>query len=249
MASTASRIYNLHANIDPRIRPLIPTTRGDAFGLLVDFINPALHLEPDLAILAFLEENTNDLHKWDTLLSEGMHMPGIDGCDAHENAFPSIFPDGERGDSYRRMIKWASNHLLVHTRTYDGEQEALRAGRLYVAFEAFGSPVGFDFSAMSGGALAEMGDTVPPGAMLRLVLPQLQPDVPVNPPPTFRLRILRAAAGGAVEVANATGDASMPPLTYTATEPGAYRAEVRITPTNARPYLGHHADAMVHEYV
>ncbi len=31
------------------------------------------------------------------------------GTDAHENSFPIMLRDGERGDSYRRLLRWADS--------------------------------------------------------------------------------------------------------------------------------------------
>jgi hypothetical protein len=240
-------IYNIHANVDPDIRE--DFLGLPAFGyleLLTRFSAGGTRLEPDLSFLAFYSENDNALHKWDTLLSEGMHLVGTGGCDAHQNTLPNLLPDGERGDSYRRMMRWHSHHLLVTGTDRASVMDALGRGRLYLAFEALGTPVGFDFhAARGGGTVAEMGDTAAVGDTLRVVMPSLPAGFPAEPAPTLTLRILRAAAGGAVEVTSGTGAM----LEHVITEPGAYRAEVRMIPEHARPYLGRYADDMVTERV
>lgn len=240
-------IYNTHANVDPNIRE--EHLGLDRFGfasVLLRFANAASALEPDLSILSFLSENGNALAKWDTLLAEGMRVVGTGGCDAHENTFAQRMPDGERGDSYRRMMVWHTHHLLVRGEGRDALMDALGSGRLYLTFEVFGTPVGFDFVAESeGGTTAEMGDEAPVGATLRVVRPTLPEGFPQDPAPTLRMRILRAAEGGAVEVAS--GDGAL--LEHVVTEPGAYRAEVRMVPEHARPYLGRWADELVREVV
>lgn len=38
------------------------------------------------------------------------------GNDCHRDTFPQLLPDGERIDSYRRMMLWFTNHLLVRLR-------------------------------------------------------------------------------------------------------------------------------------
>lgn len=213
-------------------------------GLLTPFTSAANRMEPDLSFLAFYSANDNALGKWDTLLSEGMHLVGTGGCDAHENSLPMILPDGERGDSYRRMMRWHSHHMLVSSVDRDGVMEALGAGRLYLAFEALGTPVGFDFHATRVDAsIAEMGDVAAVGGTIRVVRPSLPAGFPSDPAPVLRLRILRAAAGGAVEVA--AGDGAT--LEHVVTQTGAYRAEVLMVPDHARPYLGRFADDLVHE--
>ena len=235
-------IYNLHANIDPDIREehlgLDPFSfAGDLFR----FANPRSGLEPDFAILTFLSENRNALDKWDTLLAEGFRVAGTAGTDAHENALPGLLSDGERGDSYRRMMRWFSNHLLVLERTLEATRDALRVGRAYVSFDIFGLPMDFDFYATSGAESYEMGGDAPVGSTLHVARPHLPEDFPSEPAPEIVVRLLRAADGGAIEVASAaSGD-----LEYTVSEPGVYRAEVRITPHHAAPYLGNLAERLV----
>jgi len=239
-------LYNLHANIDPRIREerlgLDPT--GFVADLLF-FTRPAFRLPPDLAVMAFLDVNRPGLNSWDTLLAEGLHIAGSGGCDAHENALPMELSDGERADSYRRMMYWVENHLLVDEVSLDGVRDALDKGRFYVTSEVFGSPLDFDFTSDSaGGGVAEMGDTVAVGATLRVTAPHLPDFVPQDPPPVISLHLIRAQEGGGVEVASGPGD-----LEHVATEAGAYRVEVRMTPEHTRPMLGTRADTLMHEIV
>ncbi|HJL02668.1 MAG TPA: hypothetical protein RMH85_29485 [Polyangiaceae bacterium LLY-WYZ-15_(1-7)] len=239
-------IYNLHANVDPGIREEFLGLEPVGFlPELLAFTRASYRLPPDLAVLAFLDENRPALEKWDTLLAEGLRPTGTGGCDAHENAFPQLLGDGERADSYRRMMFWISNHLLVDEVSPAGVEEALAAGRLYVTFEVFGSPVGFDFVGRAGEALFEMGEDAPAGATLELTRPRLPEGWPSDPPPELSLHILRAAEGGAVEVARGEGET----LRFVADAPGAYRAEVRMVPEHARAFLGRRADGLVREVV
>jgi hypothetical protein len=137
------------------------------------------------------------------------------------------------------VLRWFSNHLLVDPTLPlpDAYEEALAAGRLYVAFEACGSPVGFDFLADDGGTVHEMGDTAPLGATLRVTPPGLPAGHPADPAPTIRMRLLRAEASGAVEVASTDGTDGAATIEHVTTTPGAYRAEVFILPSHAAPYL------------
>jgi hypothetical protein len=239
-------IYNIHANVDPDIRvEFLGLGAADYLMNVLAFTSPTSRLAPDLAFLGFFEENQNDLDKWDTLLAEGLQITGINGCDAHENTFPQLMRDGERVDSYRRMMRWATMHLRVPETTLAAQREALDAGRGYVAFEVFGTPVGFDVHAEdASGATHEMGEFAPPGTTLRVTRPSLSPDVPDAALALVSMRILKAAPGGGVEVAQGNGES----LTYVATEPGAYRAEVRIVPEHTRPYLGRLADTLIREH-
>jgi len=239
-------IYNLHANVDPHIRPdWLGLGAADYLPDMLRFIDRRNRLEPDLSFLAFFSENTNDLAKYDTLSDEGVRVTAIAGTDCHENSFPDPMPDGERGDSYRRMMRWFGNYLLVDDVSYDATRDALRSGRVYVAFDALGTPVGFDFRAELAGTVTEMGGATTPGATLRVVRPHLHPSVPAEVAPGIRLRLLRVSAAGAVEVATSDTDT----LDYVAAAPGAYRAEVRIVPEHIRPYMGALADRFIHDYV
>lgn len=201
---------------------------------------------PELGLAAFLLENETDLSTWSTLLAEG-RMTGILATDVHRNAFDGLSTDGERLDSYRRLMHWFANYVLVPPGEVDDRtlKEAIRHGRLYGSFDLFGYPIGFDFFAEAGATRFEMGDEVPaaPAPTLRLVLPTVHHLDPDGPRPAIRGRILRAAAGGTWEEV-AAGDAD---LSYVVAAPGAYRAEVRITPEHLRPWLGLRADRYVVE--
>src|SRR5690606_23661334 len=112
-------------------------------------------------------------------------------------------PDGERIDSYRRMMMWMSNHLLVRPDAggaWDDRalKEALSGGRLYGAFEVLGYPEGFDFHAEAGVAIGEMGDELALGAgPVELVVrqPRVRALDPQLPAPELTLRILVAEEG------------------------------------------------------
>jgi hypothetical protein len=239
-------IYNLHANVAPDIRrDHLGLPPSDFFPALFEFTMPRFRLPPNLAVLSFLAENQPALDKWDALLAEGVRVTGTGGCDAHENAFPMELTDGERADSYRRMMMWIQNQLLVDEVTPQGIDEALERGRLYVTFEIFGTPVGFDFVASAGDSFFEMGEDAPLGASLRVVRPSLPEDWPSDPPPVLTLRIVRSTADGAVEVASGSGET----LEYVAADAGSYRAEVRMIPEHAREALGARANALIREYV
>ncbi len=224
-------IYNLHANLDPNIR-------ADFLGLeplsyfrdLNAFVRSDT-MPPDLAFLAFWEPNKPGLAAFDTLLSEGQHLVGTAGTDSHQNVIKTKMNDGERADSFRRMMRWFSNDLLVDEVTPSAIKDALRAGRGYIAFEVLGTPVGFDFRAEAAGHVTEMGETVALEDAPTLVVEKpsiygIDADIPVT------IRLLRAEEGGAVEVASAHDT-----LRYTPTEPGAFRVEVDLRPTYLKGLL------------
>lgn len=229
-------IYNVHANLDPRIALVhLNFNPGPALADLLRF-RSLPELEPDLAFFTFFQESENDLQKWATLLAEGARIPGIAASDAHENAIPATLGDGERGDSYRRVFRWFSNELLVRGElTRESAMNALAEARVFVAFEAFGTPVGFSFTARVGDAVSDIGARIQLASRptLEVIAPTVNELSAELPRPVIRVRMLRAERDGRwTEVAAGTDRATFQP-----TAAGAYRAEVRILPNHTRPYL------------
>jgi hypothetical protein len=227
-------MFNLHANF----------FRG--MGMALDFIlrmqdENAYLPHPDLAFLPILSEDPAYVDTWGTVAASGVKRVTTMGTDTHRNSLPALMEDGERIDSYRRMMLWFSNHLLIKPEA-DGSwddrhlKEALRAGRLYGAFELMGYPVGFEYVATAGDKTWEMGDDVPfaERPVLTVKRPSVQNlDWRVEPPQII-VRILRAKEGGWDEVASSdSGD-----VVYTPDQAGAYRAEVRMMPFHLRDFLG-----------
>ena len=234
-------IYQLHANLDPDIREdYLGLDRSGAITAAIEFADLADDGPvPDLALLSFLAENRPSLAVWDQLLAGGRRVSGSGGSDAHQNALPIMLRDGERGDSYRRVMRWFSNVVLVPDRTDIGAIEAaLRAGRLFVAFELMGTPAGFDVRAeVPGQDPIELGGTVPAaaGGTLEVEVPSVLDLDPALPSPAITARIIHVAAGGeAAVVAEGAGPSLSAPLD----EPGAYRVEVHMVPHHLAPYLG-----------
>ncbi len=222
-------MYNLHANT---LR-----SAGNALELLVrlDQKDPGLP-HPDLVLINLLSEDERYLQKWGTVLARGHKRTTTMGTDCHRNTFPQLAQDGERIDSYRRMMGWFSNHLLVREGYDDrGLKEALKAGRLYGVFEVFGFPVGFDFYAQ-GASIEEMGAEVglSEGSVLVVKMPAVQELDPAATPPVLTIRLLRAIEDGFEEVAKSS-DAE---LRFTPVVAGAYRAEIRVEPRHLEKHLG-----------
>ncbi len=230
--------YNLHANVDPDIRE--EWLGLDGWGWL-EGAAPFLSAEPespepDLLILGFWAPNTPALSKFDTLLAEGRRITLTGGTDAHENTLPGLLRDGERGDSYRRMIRWFSNHLLASENSPEALKEALEEGRSFISFDGYGIPEGFDFTAETkGGVVAEMGETsVAAEATLKVSIPHLLGGNPSwAEPPDIYARLIRAQAPEGVVVAEGGED-----LTLADPKPGAYRVEITLVPHHLAPYLG-----------
>lgn len=229
-------MYNLHANtflnLGGILEVLLRVEQGDFDAMP----------HPDLIVMSFMSEDPRYLERWGGTLARGVKRTTTMGTDCHRNSFPGELQDGERADSYRRMMVWLSNHLLVRPEA-DGSwddrhlKEALKAGRLYGSFDVFGYPRGFDYHAERGEQIFEMGDEVPVGTSLVVVRPQMEGLASHGDQPVLTLRILKAIEDGFEEVASTTDET----LTFTTTSPGAYRAEVRIQPMHLKPYLGEHA--------
>lgn len=234
-------VYNLHANIAPNIRMqylnLDPAGAIDGAAKFADTTD--LALEPDLALISFLSPNQPAIDRWDQLLADGKHISVTAGSDAHENALPIMLADGERGDSYRRVLRWFGNIALVSDPHDPAQIEAaLGAGRAFAVFELFGTPEGFDVHAVtSSGTTFELGAELPTGAaapMLIVDVPHVRDLDPTLPPPEIEARIVRVDAAGVAELLRGNG----PTLTVAMDKPGAYRVEVTILPHHLGPYLG-----------
>ena len=76
---------------------------------------------------------------------------------------PIILNDGDRLDSYARSYKWFANRALVKNDDPQEIRDAIRKGRSWTSFDLFGYVTGFDFFAMKGEDVFEMGDEVQTG--------------------------------------------------------------------------------------
>ncbi|WP_255215957.1 hypothetical protein [Pseudenhygromyxa sp. WMMC2535] len=246
-------MYNLHANLFLNI--------VEAGILLTKIGYPETLPHSDLILLALISEDPIYLDTWSAVLATGVHKLTTVGTDCHRNTFPDALPDGQRVDSYERMMKWFSNHLLVAAEALEDPDrlepaaldEALAAGRLYGAFEVFGAPIGFDFHAELGDQVFEIGGapSLTDGAVsLEVSAPTIQDRDPSTAAPTVELRLLRASAEGWEELATSSGpEGAVPTLSYLATDPGAYRAEVRILPRHLAGLLGDYEDLIDESFV
>lgn len=236
-------MYNLHANTI--------LGAGGVFSLLSKESEPELLPHADLVFLPIVSEDPRYLETWGEVLSRGVKRVSVMGTDCHRNTFAQKLPDGERIDSYRRMMSWFSNHLLVKPEA-DGSwddshlKEALRAGRLYGVFEVMGYAEGFDYFARSDGQIHEMGQelSLAAGVELEVTAPRVRDLDPDALQPELSVRLLRAIAGGWEVVAERAGDLAVELATT-----GAYRAEVRMRPRHLAPYLSSYAALAEEEFV
>jgi hypothetical protein len=236
---TGIEVFNLHAAFDPRIRGA--DLGLDPAGWLADiapFTGTEGDAEPDLYFLGVLEAQTPSLAAWDALNAIAPAV-GVSGTDAHQNVMPLLLRDGERGDSYRRMLRWFNTTLLVDADTPAAARAALQAGRAYVAFEALGTPAGVDFHLRTAAdAIVEMGGSATGDGSLEVGCPTLTTDSPQgDDAPEIRVMVLRDG-----EVwAEGCG-------THPLEGPGSYRVEAWMTPLHLRPFLGDSPDVWMKAY-
>jgi hypothetical protein len=197
---------------------------------------------PDAFFTAFNLDDDTYLSTWGTVFARGAKRVTTMGTDCHRNTFRDKLQDGERIDSYRRMMIMFSNHLLVRDGEVDDRalKEALRARRVYGTFDFLGAPDGFDFFATEGARTKEMGDSVSlaAGVTLEARTPRVRDLDAAAPAPAIVTKLFRAREGGWDEVAST----SEPTLRYTPTAPGVFRVEVRMVPSHLRPHIGKRSD-------
>ncbi len=243
-------LYQLHANLAPDIRE--EWLGLDPFGFLSD-VGPFFFAEshgiadpphPDLAPLGFLLLNEPSIVALETL-GQDQKLGVTGGTDAHQNVFPADAGDWERIDSYRRMLRWFNNRLRVELPADELPspelvEAALREARSHIAFEVFGTPIGFDMRLE--GPAAELGDEVAYAEGIEVVVtpPTLDPRSPrADVSPVVTTKIYFADPSGRTLLAEATGDAE---LRVAVPGPGLVRAEVWIQPLHLAPYLGELSD-------
>jgi hypothetical protein len=233
-------LYNTHANLGSETVEIIMTVLK-----VLPFLFPyATSGHCDLFLLAFLEENATDLEHFDQLLA-ARRTVGVMATDVHRNSMPFPLWDGDRGDSYRRLMRWFANYVLVPSQDATEIEDALAQGRMYGAFQVFGEPVGFDFYAETSKADFEMGDEVPlaSGPVLHVAIPEFYNMAPWLPAPEFTAQIIKAGVDGGTVVAESSN-----PIEFTVTEAGAYRAVVHVVPNHLRQWLGDNPDDYIHDY-
>lgn len=241
-------MYNLHANTIAGAGGVIELISLLAQG---EDVPASERPHPDLVFLNIVNEDDRYLSRWGEVLAGGHRLVTTIGTDCHRNTFPQLLDDGERIDSYRRMMSWMSNHLLVRPEADGGWddrhlKEALAARRLYGAFEVMGFPLGFDFHATSSAGITEMGGTVAVDGETRLTatMPTIRGLDPIAEPPRKRLVLYRAVAGGWEPIAESEGD-----LDHPVSLSGAYRVEVRLEPRHLRGVLGTFSDLAERSFV
>lgn len=234
----AVEIFNLHAAFAPDIRR--DYLGWDGTSWLVDvapFVREDGDAEPDLLFLGVLAEQTPSVARWEELLARGP-MGAVAGTDAHQNTLPMILRDGERGDSYRRMLRWFSNVLLVTDPSPEAAEAALRAGRSYISFDALGLPADLDVHLRdAAGNVHELGANAPAGTLV-VRCPRLSASSPRSEESP---EITASIFHNGELVASGCGE-------HAASAPGSWRVRFDLTPHHLRPFLGSGADAWIRPY-
>ena len=258
-------IYNPHANFAFKHRVHQGLSRFGAVLDILPFYLRTTRAHPDLALLPMFRANRNAIDDWDAMLASGRDPFGFGASDAHENSLPWMMADGQRGDSYERMLPWVTNVLLVRqsdgaaggaaggAAEPDGDarravavEEAVREGRFYVVIEAWGTPAGFDFRLEGPSGVAEMGSAVAtaPGQRLVVELPRVagpagDSAASDRPPGGAGRPEIRARVyridAGGRRTIVADSSAR---IDLAVPGPGAYRVEVGIVPRHLEPWLG-----------
>ena len=154
------------------------------------------------------------LVRWD-IMNKTQVMPGIGGIDAH--AYPYSFgPFTIYIFRYKVLFKGIRTHILVKEKLSEDVSQAketvltaLKTARCFISNYRWGDARGFRFKALSGGRTYLMGDTVHSESA----------EFIVRTPLPGTLSLLKDG----VPVMSVDGSE----LSYTASEPGAYRVEVK----------------------
>ena len=241
----AVEVGNLHILVAPDIRKQVGLDPDIPVVAFTNWLfSPELYPDPDFVFLEF-HERLDLYHEWWDGVLQHKRITGFAGNDVHQNVLDFEMGDGDRPDSYRRMMKWYTNYVLVADTALSSVREAITAGRLFMVFEILGSPAGLDFRAESGEDTWLMGDVVPEGARnsdagLRLIAPipvAFIEDASVTTEPTMRL--FRIDSEGSEKVTEVEGA-----LDYVVEKPGRYRLEIFVMPTHLSFYLDGHDQLM-----
>lgn len=176
----------------------------------------AIALPPGAFFRGLLDPQARAAHVYDATtrlrIARGLGPPAALGaCDAHE-AVRLLGPLGGAVDSYERVLRLATTHVLVERLDRAGILDALRRGRSYAACELDRSASGFRFEVRRGGeVVGRLGDVVPWSTGLVLV---------VEAPAPASLLLRREGS----PCARTTGTRLEHPLAA----PGAYRAEADL---------------------
>lgn len=184
------------------------------------------------SILSLLDRPVATLRQWDEM-TRRRRVVAVAGTDAHARiSFPSIGEPYGNGrslhvPSYERMFRVFSNALPRTTFSGDAAADArtvyaaLRSGHVYSVIDGLGGPAAFEFTAASGGGVAEAGDVLPIDGPVTL-------RVRVQAPDTARIQLLKDG-----EVQQTITGARLDQVVDA--EPAVYRVEVQLSGAPGSP--------------
>jgi hypothetical protein len=165
-----------------------------------------------------------------------------------------VLSDGDRVDSYPRMLRWVENRVFVTELSIDGLADALRSGRSYGLFSVFGDPQGFVFEGRQGSTYVSMGEVVSGEVMLKVQAP-LRPAW-MGGAPFTATEAATAMVRVVLKRVDAVGTSTVVELddlggSYEGTvgAAGAYYVEVWIRPFHLATALADHYDLAAREYL
>lgn len=234
----AIEIYNVHANLDPRIRKTyLGLPPFDHIGKFLNYlVDPTNSLNADYLFMEFLAFCPVYFNIWNNMLAAGLHTTGLGGLDSHENIFPEKGSDGLRLDHHRRMTRFMNNWVLTTGTDIDSIKNSIKAGLLYFIVEGLGTPIGLDYYGSTGGTTTEMGSTMtvtsPATSSLTFNIPHVDPnfagmDGPYHPVIYAELHKIDSAGA---ETVVAVSTASQ--LIYANPTAGNYRVHVFMFPVH-----------------
>jgi len=114
-------MYNLHANTFKNLSAGGPTGRCARAKA-----NYSTMPDPNLFLTGYALEDPAYLTTVGLGAARGTKQVTTMGTDCHRNSLPQLASDGERIDSYRRMMMMFSNHLLVRSADGTFDDRALK---------------------------------------------------------------------------------------------------------------------------
>jgi hypothetical protein len=163
--------------------------------------------------------------------------------------------DGDRIDSYKRLMRWLENRVLVKSKSFSELQDSIRAGRSYGVLTVFGEPHAFDFRGAQSGTTLYLGDSATGSATLTVAAPD-EP-VPMSGGVSFshaqaitaavRTQLYRTDSSGTALVKEVTTLGTS--FTQSVTQKGAYHVEVWVKPKHLTTALGTSSSLAAKEYL
>ncbi len=242
--------YNMHANIDPTIRgPLLGVPPMEPIEILFEVVfEPDESLVPDVAGLGVIELFDAHLERWHAVSLDRPTL-GVAANDAHQNVLSDPTTDGERIDSFRRIMRWFNNYLLLPEGAKPSPEtirDAKRARRSYMAFDVVCTPAGVDLllEDADGDIVGRMGDLVSLSGADAGDL-TIHASMPVchggwaraGRKPDVNMTLVRVHGDGGEPVVEvlASGDGD---LAVSLPGPGMYYYRVDVMPTHLLNWLG-----------